>query len=90
MITKWKIESGLRMPRRGPKRKYSGLPLSEMKAGDSVKVAECYRAQRTPTYISVRKAIEKDSLQYQIRGDFKVTTQSVDDKRCVVRVWRVR
>ncbi len=91
-MNRWRIEPGMDMPRRGPKRKYAGLPLSEMEKGDSVKVAECAISQRTPTYISVRKAIAHDLQESdeEIRGEFKVSTKSVGNSRCEVRVWRVR
>jgi hypothetical protein len=89
-MSRWRIETGLMMPKRGPKRKYEGLPLSQMHRGDSVKVEEVALSKRTPTYISVRKAVKHDKLKNNLNGDYKVSTKTVSDGVCEVRVWRIR
>jgi hypothetical protein len=90
IMSRWKIERGMSLPQRGPKRKYEGLPLSQMERGDSVKVEEVALSKRTPTYISVRKAVRHDKIKYNLNAEFRVSTKTVGSGVCEVRVFRIR
>ncbi len=87
---RFKVEKGLRLPTRGPRRRYTSFPLEVMEPNDSIKVDECVLSKRPSVYTSVKTSVDRLVKEKNLTGEYRVTTSTLSDNTCEVRIWRTR